>query len=112
METSSREKNDEEDCEDTMSSDGSDEDVVECEDEDEFEEVMRVLGLQPVSFTPNGDLQLPNGNVAGGPINLCLLRAIALVAPSRRPSSCSQVARPAGAHGSHSRTASRLVKGR
>jgi len=58
------EKNDEEDCEDTMSSDGSDEDVVECEDEDEFEEVMRVLGLQPVSFTPNGDLQLPNGNVA------------------------------------------------
>lgn len=52
---------DDEDC----SSEGSDEtEVVECEDEDEFEEVMRVLGLQPVSILPNGDLRLPNGSIA------------------------------------------------
>jgi len=42
----------------------SDEEVVECEDEDEFEEVMRILGLQPVSILPTGDLRLPNGTIA------------------------------------------------
>mmetsp|Transcript_1225 Transcript_1225/g.2985 ORF Transcript_1225/g.2985 Transcript_1225/m.2985 type:complete len:524 (+) Transcript_1225:63-1634(+) len=48
------------------SDDGEDSDteVVECEDEDEFEEVMRVLGLQAVAMMPNGDLRLPNGAVA------------------------------------------------
>jgi len=48
--------------------DGSDDedapDVVECEDEDEFEEVMRILGLQAVTITETGDLRLPNGSVA------------------------------------------------
>merc|ERR1712187_268158 len=44
--------------------DEDDVEVIECEDEDEFEEVMRVLGLQPVSVLPNGDLRLPNGAVA------------------------------------------------
>merc|ERR1719221_235344 len=38
--------------------------VLECEDEDEFDEVMRVLGLQPVTILPTGDLRLPNGCVA------------------------------------------------
>merc|ERR1711903_431166 len=38
--------------------------VVECENEDEFEEVMRVLGLQPVTITDTGDLRLPNGSIA------------------------------------------------
>jgi len=38
--------------------------IVECEDEDEFEEVMKILGLQPVTILDNGDLRLPNGNVA------------------------------------------------
>lgn len=47
--------------EDNQSSDGE---VLECEDEDEFEEIMRVLGLQPVAILPNGDLRLPNGAVA------------------------------------------------
>jgi len=61
----------EEDEDEDEDSEGSDEDevsseeeVVECEDEDEFEEVMRVLGLQPVSILPNGDLRLPNGTTA------------------------------------------------
>jgi len=45
-------------------SDGSEGDVLECDDEDEFEEIMRVLGLQPVSILPNGDLRLPSGSVA------------------------------------------------
>jgi len=38
--------------------------VVECEDEDEFEEVMRILGLKAASVLPNGDLRLPSGAVA------------------------------------------------
>lgn len=46
------------------SSDDSEDDIIECEDEDEFEEIMRVLGLQPVSIMPNGDLRLPNGSSA------------------------------------------------
>eukprot|EP00927_Polykrikos_kofoidii_P025652 TRINITY_DN23005_c0_g1_i1.p1 TRINITY_DN23005_c0_g1~~TRINITY_DN23005_c0_g1_i1.p1 ORF type:complete len:560 (-),score=136.81 TRINITY_DN23005_c0_g1_i1:141-1694(-) len=55
-----------EDEEDDESDDGSegDTEVVECEDEDEFEEVMRVLGLQQVTMTPTGDLKLPSGIVA------------------------------------------------
>jgi len=51
---------DEEDGED----DGEEDEVVECDDEDEFEEVMRVLGLQKVNITATGDLQLPNGSIA------------------------------------------------
>jgi len=39
--------------------------VLECDDEDEFEEVLRILGLQPATVTENGDLRLPNGLVAG-----------------------------------------------
>mmetsp|Transcript_155337 Transcript_155337/g.289807 ORF Transcript_155337/g.289807 Transcript_155337/m.289807 type:complete len:525 (+) Transcript_155337:74-1648(+) len=42
----------------------SEDEVLEVEDEDEFEEIMRVLGLQPVAILPNGDLRLPNGGVA------------------------------------------------
>jgi len=38
--------------------------VVECDDEDEFEEVMRILGLKAASVLPNGDLRLPSGVVA------------------------------------------------
>jgi len=61
---------DEDDDEEAEEEDGEEEDdedgdeVVECEDEDEFEEVMRVLGLQPVTILPTGDLRLPNGSVA------------------------------------------------
>jgi len=44
-------------------SDGS-EVILECEDEDEFQEVMRVLGLQPATLLDNGDLRLPNGQIA------------------------------------------------
>jgi len=57
------EEEDGEDDEDDDDSDG-DTEVIECEDEDEFEEVMRVLGLEPVRVTETGDLRLPNGNVA------------------------------------------------
>eukprot|EP00929_Paragymnodinium_shiwhaense_P108105 TRINITY_DN74432_c0_g1_i1.p1 TRINITY_DN74432_c0_g1~~TRINITY_DN74432_c0_g1_i1.p1 ORF type:complete len:550 (+),score=198.13 TRINITY_DN74432_c0_g1_i1:76-1725(+) len=39
-------------------------DIIECDDEDEFEEVMRILGLEPVQLLPGGDLRLPNGKVA------------------------------------------------
>jgi len=49
---------------DDEASSSSEADVVECEDEDEFEEVMRVLGLQPATLTETGDLRLPNGTVA------------------------------------------------
>jgi hypothetical protein len=38
--------------------------IVECEDEDEFDEVMRIFGMQAVSINENGDLRLPNGCVA------------------------------------------------
>jgi|ERR1719468_171157 len=47
------------------SSSSGETEVLECEDEDEFEEVMRILGLQPATVTENGDLRLPNGLVAG-----------------------------------------------
>jgi len=61
-----------EDVEDGESEDGDDDDddlsedqeFIECEDDDEFEEVMRILGLQPVKIMDTGDLRLPNGNVA------------------------------------------------
>lgn len=53
------------DEDDETDSNASDEtDVIECEDEDEFAEVMRVLGLQKVQVQDNGDLVLPNGKVA------------------------------------------------
>lgn len=45
-------------------SEEDDTEVLECEDEDEFQEVMRILGLQQVSITDTGDLRLPNGAVA------------------------------------------------
>jgi len=44
--------------------DESDVEVLECDDEDEFEEVMRILGLQRATLRENGDLQLPNGSSA------------------------------------------------
>lgn len=44
--------------------DGDAPQILECEDEDEFEEVMRVLGLQSVTVTETGDLRLPNGSLA------------------------------------------------
>eukprot|EP00931_Biecheleriopsis_adriatica_P079315 TRINITY_DN5271_c0_g1_i1.p1 TRINITY_DN5271_c0_g1~~TRINITY_DN5271_c0_g1_i1.p1 ORF type:complete len:559 (-),score=124.41 TRINITY_DN5271_c0_g1_i1:156-1775(-) len=60
---------DEED--DEGSEEGSDDDgdssgteIVECDDEAEFEEVMRVLGLQPATVLDNGDLRLPSGMIA------------------------------------------------
>jgi len=53
---------DEEEDEDGMSS-GTE--IVECEDEDEFAEVMRILGMQPATLNESGDLRLPNGAVAG-----------------------------------------------
>jgi len=59
---------DAEDDEDEEDGDEDDEDgdsdgteVLECDDEEEFEEVMRVLGLQPATILDSGDLQLPNG---------------------------------------------------
>jgi len=54
----SDEEDDEEDGSDTSA------EILECEDEDEFKEVMRVLGLQPATLMDNGDLRLPNGHVA------------------------------------------------
>jgi hypothetical protein len=51
------------DEEDDDEDDDGDE-IVECEDEDEFDEVMRILGLQKVTILDNGDLRLPNGSVA------------------------------------------------
>lgn len=56
------EEEEEEEGSEDGDSDGTE--YVECEDEDEFEEVMRVLGLQQVSLSETGDLRLPNGNVA------------------------------------------------
>lgn len=59
------EGDDDGDGEDNSGSEGSDgTEIVECEDEDEFEEVMRILGLQRVTVTGAGDLRLPNGCVA------------------------------------------------
>ncbi|CAE8658309.1 unnamed protein product [Polarella glacialis] len=59
---SSDKKDDDEDEEDDSDSDGTE--ILECEDEEEFEEVMWVLGLQMASITENGDLRLPSGNTA------------------------------------------------
>lgn len=53
----------EEDDED-VDNEESDYDLIECEDEDEFADVMRVLGLEAVDITETGDLKLPNGMVA------------------------------------------------
>merc|ERR1712203_577931 len=54
---------DEEDSDDSdAESDGTE--VYECEDEDEFDEVMRVLGLEKATILDNGDLRLPSGGVA------------------------------------------------
>jgi len=53
-----------EDGEEESDSDADSAEVLECEDEDEFEEVMRVLGLRPATLDDNGDLRLPNGAVA------------------------------------------------
>eukprot|EP00438_Fugacium_kawagutii_P014296 Skav226013 [mRNA] locus=scaffold1010:239089:249529:+ [translate_table: standard] len=60
-----------EDEEDDEDEDGEDDDsessgteIVECDDEAEFEEVMRILGLEPATVLDNGDLRLPNGMVA------------------------------------------------
>jgi len=58
------EDEDEDDDEDDSDDDESEPDVVECEDEDEFEEVMRTLGLRAVEFTDTGDLILPDGRTA------------------------------------------------
>jgi hypothetical protein len=49
---------------DSQDGDSSGTEIVECDDEEEFEEVMRVLGMVPASVMDNGDLRLPNGMVA------------------------------------------------
>lgn len=54
-----------EDADGGSSSSSGETEVLECDDEDEFEEVLRILGLQPATVTENGDLRLPNGLVAG-----------------------------------------------
>ena len=38
-----------------------DTEVVECQDEDEFDKIMAELGLKPAEITGTGDLCLPNG---------------------------------------------------
>lgn len=63
------EHEDEEDEEEEEEDDGEDAnsdatEVLECDDEEEFDEVMRVLGLQRATVLDNGDLRLPNGMVA------------------------------------------------
>ncbi|CAJ1377757.1 unnamed protein product [Effrenium voratum] len=58
------EDEEDEDEEDDEDSDGSSTEIVECDDEAEFEEVMRILGLQPATVLENGDLRLPSGMVA------------------------------------------------
>lgn len=70
-ETAQEEQEEEDADEDSSGEGGESEDgdsdgteYVECEDEDEFEEVMRVLGLQRVTISDTGDLRLPNGVVA------------------------------------------------
>jgi len=50
--------------EDSDDGDSSGTEIVECDDEEEFEEVMRVLGMVPASVMDNGDLRLPNGMIA------------------------------------------------
>jgi len=39
--------------------------ILECDDEDEFEEVMRILGLRRATLDDTGALRLPSGAVAG-----------------------------------------------
>jgi len=47
------------------SSDASDlVEVHECEDEDDFADLLEQYGLQRAELMPSGDLRLPNGNVA------------------------------------------------
>eukprot|EP00928_Gymnodinium_smaydae_P079251 TRINITY_DN63224_c0_g1_i1.p1 TRINITY_DN63224_c0_g1~~TRINITY_DN63224_c0_g1_i1.p1 ORF type:complete len:558 (+),score=184.57 TRINITY_DN63224_c0_g1_i1:53-1726(+) len=58
------EDEDDEEGDDTFDDEASEVEVLECEDEDEFEEVMRVLGLVQVDVTDTGDLRLPNGGTA------------------------------------------------
>merc|ERR1719321_1686810 len=53
---------DEDEWEDEVDSD--DHEVLECEDENEFDEVMKLYGLKQYSVLPNGNLQLPSGAVA------------------------------------------------
>lgn len=55
-------EDDDEECSEEES--GSEADVIECEDEDEFADVMRTLGLQSVEITEGGDLRLPDGREA------------------------------------------------
>ncbi|CAE7883296.1 unnamed protein product [Symbiodinium necroappetens] len=55
----------EEEDDDSEDDDSSGTEIVECDDEAEFEEVMRILGLQQATVLDNGDLRLPNGMVAG-----------------------------------------------
>mmetsp|Transcript_76377 Transcript_76377/g.202825 ORF Transcript_76377/g.202825 Transcript_76377/m.202825 type:complete len:519 (-) Transcript_76377:24-1580(-) len=52
----------EDDEDDGGSSSGTE--IVECEDEDEFAEVLRILGMEPATLNENGDLRLPNGSTA------------------------------------------------
>eukprot|EP00930_Biecheleria_cincta_P061117 TRINITY_DN46688_c0_g1_i1.p1 TRINITY_DN46688_c0_g1~~TRINITY_DN46688_c0_g1_i1.p1 ORF type:complete len:525 (+),score=142.30 TRINITY_DN46688_c0_g1_i1:114-1688(+) len=49
---------------DSEDDDSSGTEIVECDDEEEFEEVMRVLGMVSASVLDNGDLRLPNGMIA------------------------------------------------
>lgn len=58
------EDDEDEDDEEEDDAESSGTEIVECDDEAEFEEVMRVLGLQPATVLDNGDLRLPNGMVA------------------------------------------------
>jgi hypothetical protein len=63
--TTAEEEDDEEDedeWEDELDSDENE--IVECEDEDEFDEVMKLYGLKQFEVLPNGNLQLPSGAVA------------------------------------------------
>jgi len=66
-----KEAEDEDDDEDEEGEEEEDDDIsscgteiVECDDEDEFAEVMRILGLQPATLNESGDLRLPSGGVA------------------------------------------------
>jgi len=54
----------EEEDDDSEDDDSSGTEIVECDDEAEFEEVMRILGLQQATVLDNGDLRLPNGMIA------------------------------------------------
>mmetsp|Transcript_81147 Transcript_81147/g.178291 ORF Transcript_81147/g.178291 Transcript_81147/m.178291 type:complete len:560 (-) Transcript_81147:188-1867(-) len=56
------EEDDEEGDEEDSDSDSTE--ILECDDEDEFEEVMRILGLQKVQVLETGDIRLPSGKVA------------------------------------------------